>query len=763
VGVPALLAVVALAVPAAAQREGRRPARRTDAGFVAPHAGPAGSESAGADAAAEPAVDPALEAFRRMVREDPFTDRADDPIGLDARDEEMRTMRLPEPEELVEERIPPQAGAVLTAVAGVRETWHTMEIELREGIAIAREEMRFTSSARLPAEVRYRLGVPEGAALVGLEICGSAGCRTGLPERDRSGPLSAYDDAARARGAGERALPIGHAVATRDEAGDAIVVRAAPVVAGCAPLVVRVQWALRTPVHGGRIRFLVPARGIDARVVDAQVSVRAIDLVAPAIDGTPSERRAEARSPASPFAITAALPQTAGVRATAAIVPCSAGRCARLRALAGRPQIDTADVILAIDASPSTMASARGRIAPTARVLLSMLPAGTRVRAVAFAARAEEITSGWSAPTAIDAGRLQRSVELDLGPATRFEAIWTLAGGWVREGTRIVIIGDGGLTEGPEGAAALRAAREAGAVLASVNVADRPSTPALRQAIESAGGLAIDAGSEADDAAAGRGQEPLESRISAVLAPIVVRQVSAHLGDGRLPLGALRAGEEIVWEGALRGASAALVLDGATTRAVPPPPELAPALEALAVGGSVALAAVDPADLARSGAGSCSARGPYATASAVVPRETPLALAHGRRCDSPPTTTIGPRRTEERSGIPSRVLLATLRRRVVPAARACFRDDRRGRAAYEVRAPIRLELADREIVAASVGGSITPELRRCLLEAIERLEVPSFEGRLIVTWALYTAAVLPPPTLELAPETADEVDRVVRE
>jgi hypothetical protein len=724
-------------------------------------------------AAQDAGTDPELEAWHRMVREDPFTDRADDPIGLDARDEELRTMRLPEPEEIVEERIPPVIGDVLTAIPGVRETRHAVSIELREGLAIVREEMAFESSARLAAEVRYRVGIPERGALVALEACTAAGCRTGLPER-RTGALSAYDDAARGRGAADPAspMPIAHAVLVRDERGDAVVVRAAPVIEERDPLVVRVTWAVRAPVHGGRMRLALPARGSDVRTVPLEIAVSAIDLVAPAVDGVPIERRPETRAATEPIAITAAIPQTAGVRGAAAIVPCGAGRCVRLRAVAGRPQIPASDVIVAIDASPSTVAGARGRIAPTARTLLSMLPARARVRVVVFASRAEEIGSGWSPPTAIDRAALDGAVDRELGSATRFEGLWSLVSGWSREGTRLVIVGDGGLTWSENGTAALAAARSAGVLVAAVNVADRPSTRALRDAIEGGsaspaaahpgpGGWTVDAGAEAEEVAAGRASEPLESLLSAIVAPVAVRSIVARVGDHRVELGALRQGEEIAWEGVMRGSSAAIVLDGAATRAATPD-GIGPALTALA-GGSAPLVALDTADLARTeGVGSCSAQGPYPTRSAVVPREVGLALAHTRQCNPPPSTTLGARRArDERSGVPARVLLGSMRRRVIPPARACFRTDRAGRADYEERAEIRMELADREIATASVTGEITPALRECLLSAIDHLEVPGFEGRLLVRWPLYTEGVAPPPVLELAPAVADEVDRAI--
>ncbi|AKF10091.1 VWA domain-containing protein [Sandaracinus amylolyticus] len=709
-------------------------------------------------ASAQDAGTPELDEFRRMVDADPFTAEESDPIGTSAGDAEMRTMRLPEPEEIVEERIPPVSGDVLTAIPGVRETEHRAEIELREGVAIVHERITLTSSARVPAEARYRLAVPEGAVLVALEVCAAGACRTGIADRT-TGPLGAYDDAARA--SGSSAAPIAHATNARDERGDAIVVRAAPV--RRAGLEVRVAWAVRTIVRGGRVRFLVPARGNDARVVDTRWTVRAIDLVAPSIDGVPIETREETRPSSVPIALGATLPLTAGVRATASSVPCAAGRCARLRVVAGRPSIAGGDVIVAIDASPSTVASARGRIAPTVRTLLSMLPSGARVRVVAFAARAEEVGASWVAPTAVDSGALDLAVERELGSATRFEALWALVGPWARRGTRVVIVGDGGLTASATGAGAFASAAREGVILASVDVADRASTTALRSAIEGANGVVIDAGAEAQGATAGRGSEPLVARLTSALAPVAMRAVSVRIGDTRHALGVLREGEELVWEGPLSGAttSASITVDGTTTRASAAGAEIGPALTALADRGATALAAIDASDVARGDAGSCRARGPYASNSGVVARGETIALAHTRRCDPPPATSALDRpRREHRSGVPARVLLASLRRRVIPPARACFRADRAGRASYQERAELRVELADREIVAVQVGGAIEEALRTCLEGALDGLDVPGFDGRVIVTWPLYTAPTLPPPVLELRSDVADEVDRV---
>ena len=91
-------------------------------------------------------------------------------------------------------------------------------------------------------------------------------------------------------------------------------------------------------------------------------------------------------------------------------------------------------------------------------------------------------------------------------------------------------------------------------------------------------------------------------------------------------------------------------------------------------------------------------------------------------------------------------------------ARGCFRDDRRGRAAYQTRATYSFRLADREIIDAEVQGRLSDALRQCLERAIDDLEVPPFEGTVSVRYPLYTRAVERPPTLTLDADVADAVD-----
>lgn len=616
---------------------------------------------------AEPSSDPELEAFRRMIDSDPFVGEGDDPLARDARDEEMRTMPLPDPP-----RISPQVGEVLTAIPGIRETRHVMHMTLRDGLVLVHEEMHFESRARTSAEVRCRLSIPEGAVLFG----------TGAD-----------------------------AETIRDERGSAIEVRATPVVPRGEALIVHVHWAMRTPVRGGQIRFVLPPRGNDARIVPMELSVQAVDLVMPMVDRRWIESRRELRSPNAPIVIEALLPMTAELSASGFVVPCDRGRCARLRVVAPRPEIDEGEVVLAIDASPSTVVSARGRIAPAARALLSVLPSNTRVRVVTFASRAHETSRGWSRPEEISEVPLEAAVEEELGSATRFESLWRVVEPWAVRGMRLVILGDGGLTESEASRAAFEAASHEGVLIRSINVADRATTTPLRTAIERTSGVAIDVGMEAEEAASGRERQALIARLMPTLATTSVHRASVLLGSRRIALGALRSGEEHLWEGLLESRERAVVeVDGIQHGTRSPDSELGVAIRALAQ--------AEP-------------------------------MRHGAAPEPPP------------SGLPRETLLYSLHRRVMPAARACFRDERAGRVAHRVRAVMRFELADREMTATEVDGSISDRLRRCLLTALDRVEVPSFVGRVRATWPLSTEARMAPPVLELWPDVADDVDRVM--
>ena len=137
-----------------------------------------------------------------------------------------------------------------------------------------------------------------------------------------------------------------------------------------------------------------------------------------------------------------------------------------------------------------------------------------------------------------------------------------------------------------------------------------------------------------------------------------------------------------------------------------------------------------------------------------------IALAHRRSCEP----EAAPATEESRPvGYVAPSLLRQLRRRVIPAARGCFRDDRAGRAHYETRLVVHLVLSDREVVHRSVTDAATPELAACIERAIENLDLPSFDGTIRVTWPLRTEGEPVAPTAELEGDVSAAIDRIGRE
>ncbi|MEC7526215.1 MAG: vWA domain-containing protein [Myxococcota bacterium] len=701
------------------------------------------------------------------VEQDPFSEGGDDPLGIDRADRLERV----EPTTVEEEAhapIPVQRGEILHAIAGVRETHHEVTVELGHGLAVVEERMRFTSSARYPAELRYRLAVPEGASLAALEVCSPVGCRRGVDDPS-DGVMGGYDEALRGRGARFTA-PVAHAAPVSDARGPAIWVRAAPIRpaprdAGSeeSPLTLVARWVVPAPVRGGRVRLTLPARGRDHRVAPSVLRVRSATLSHGAVDDLDAVERPVERAAWEPAEITARLDGAPAIEAEVLRARCGERRCARARVVAAPQPVRPRDIVLLLDASPSTAGAARGRIAPAVAALLSALPSRSRLRVVAFAARAEAVLEAPTAPTDVPLVRVARALERELGSATRFEAAWELASPWLREARDplVLVVGDGGLTTGDGARRALREAQRSGAELAFLNVADRRSTPGLRAAAEATDATIVDAGDEADRAARGHGMEALEERIRALLAPVIDPDVTLRVGRRTISLGALRAGEERVWEGPVAGPVRLL-----SARASAPPEALARALSDRLSGAPRALVAAPRAEPPRS----CTASGTAPREDAPVPQGVRLALADTRRCDGPPPWVDPEREAPEveaperlarhadRSGLPARSLLHLLRQRIVPVARGCFRDDRRGRAAYSTRAVYSFRLADREVIDASVEGRLSAELRACLERAIDGLEVPPFEGSVQVRYPLYTRAVERPPTLSLDADVADAVD-----
>lgn len=728
---------------------------------------------AGIDAPAQPAVDP----FRQLVDSDPFA--GDDPVGEAGQEThvdplaaegtgDLRTAALPTEDTLVSERLPITRGEVLSAVAGVREIEHVTRIELVAGLALVRTEMRFESSARYAAEISYRIAAPPGAVPFAIEVCRADGtCRAGVLE-DSAARLSAYDAALVATGPiAQDSRPI----AVFERIADALVVRAAPVPAagvggdGAATrgeLVVRVGYAVQVPVSGGVARLTLPARGSDVRASVERLSLSAVDLVVPELDGVEvSPNDTTERQPPQGAEIVAHVPRTWSPRVEAWSAPCAREQCVWARASSVRPEVPRADVILAIDASPSTTSGARGLIPEAAMSLLSSLPSGSRARVVAFAARAEVVLDAWTDVTDVEETTLRRATDLELGSATRFDALWELLGPSAQRGTTIVWIGDGGITSSDEGTRALEEAARRGVSLRIVSVADRASAPGL---VEVARRFDVPiVGTYADAMLAARNRrEALDARMASVLARDPMTNVALRgLGEPRT-LALVAGGAEVVSTHVRTRPT--ITVSGAG---------LAGGVAVQAASGDLALAVaalgrnatrVVAAEAGRE-ASVCTADQTVLHGSTSAPRVTALpnrfAVVERRTCRAPASATT---QTSTRRSQLSRVaLLRTLRQRIIPRARDCFRSDRRGRAEYSTQVQLILTLADQEIVDVRAEGAIEPALRTCMVRAADGLEVPPFEGVILARWPLYSRPELGPPTLELHPDLATAIDAIGHE
>lgn len=751
-----------MALPVGSQKKPFRRSSTPALLFTLLASGLASSALAQADAGTDA---PLFETVAEFESHDPFArDPSEDelggpidPMSVGADDDPALALPPPTEDELLEPPVRVTHGAVLEAIAGVRATEHHTEIQLGHGLMVVEETLHFTSSARHRAEVLYRLAVPSDAHLVSLRVCNDTGCRDGLSEARASGE-GAYDDALLLRSDAPSGLPVAH-VARRTEGATAVLaLRAAPIVRE-REVIVTVRWVAATPLHGSAVRAVLPSLGADPRVPERMVRLIADDLVEPTLDGTLFEA-GDAPRPVpltQPLRIGALSPRSASTdQLEAWVTPCGEGRCVRIRATAPRPAPSPRTLVLALDASPSTTIGARGRIADAVRVLVGGLREGSRVLPYVFAARAEALASAPVEPSALDLDRVRNAVSQDLGASTRFEAL-VLAlreAGQLTRGTEIVVIGDGGITSSPGGFEVWAQLRELDITVSSVNVADRSTSLALATAIEETGGIVIDAGAEAASAASAHGDEALAERI-AVLSNVRGRSVSIPGRAG----GILRDGEELVFEGPLEERTLTVRVGALSVRTRSPEEPFLSALRARLEHRS-RLVAVDPRDV-RTESGGCADDGarrsrPTRIASAVLGQgRARVALAERRSCTLPV-----PPPPERARSLPSRPLLTQLRRRVIPVARGCFRDDRRGRADYSTRADIHVTFADREIVTTEVEGPITPALSACLAAAFDGLDIPAFDGTVIVHWPLYTAAEPPPPTLELAPDISRAVDRI---
>lgn len=708
----------------------------------------------------------------------------DDPIGVDrdssrlqdvAAQRSAQAERAQRQERADQAQFGPQppplsvrAGVVLTAAPSTRETRHRVNVRLEPGSADVELELQFQTQAKKPSELRYRLPVPPGSQLTALEVCSAHACRKALPARPAA--ARAYEAALLARPtAGARGLPVAFASRVRDEAGEAFMLYAAPITEG-QPLSLRVRYLAEAALHGGVARVRLPARGMDPQLAPAEVALRSEQLRDLHLGASTSQ--SVQLDPWLELVARGVLPSGQALRASATHASCAAGLCASAALWSGSRAAKPVDLVIALDVSPSTEGPARGRLVATIGALLGATPARSQVRALAFAGRASSVLEHATAPEQVPLAPFASAIaEAELGSATRLEAAWALASPWLRSdrasGRRqvIVVVGDGGLTRGR--ARTFELARAAGVEIVSLNASDQPTAAALRQGAERSGGIALDIGQEAEAAAHGGDPAPLEARLSAVFAPTLSARVEVQADSRRIELGPLRAGEGLSWTGHARApvvlrfaagsqrSRASSAQGGASSERVLAASDTWVAIDARDLGAP----SID--DWPRAGAAnSCERRGPAHRFSGLSSDAEPLALAEERGCRPPPPARPAPPNANVGKGMPSEPLLAMLRQRILPVARGCFRQDRAGQLRYQRRATFVFSLAEREVVSADIDGAIPSELRTCLLDAVDRLEVPRFSGAVNVRYPLITESVPLPEQIELRANTSGMLDRL---
>ena len=347
------------------------------------------------------------------------TERGLDPLGLDEntgaaldraaeRLDEARRKRAVQP--------PPQAvtGEVLTALEQVRETAHTAELRLAMGLAFVHIAMTFASRSTLPAQVAYRLPLPDGAAPYALEVCRAGRCRRASPAA--ADVARSTDSAHAAEGRCELCIE-GEVI--HDARGRALALRASPVTKGT-PVSVRVDYVAPAPLHGGMVRFRLPARGYDPRAAEAQVELDAPGLIV----RSPTENlRLE---PNLGLEVVAELDPAQATRAQLTRASCGGAPCSRSFEAAQVAPLVARETWLLLDASPSMEGPARGRADTLLAALLATLPESTALRVFAFGARAREV--GRFVAEATPLAVLSDALGDELGAQSRPGAVFALPG-----------------------------------------------------------------------------------------------------------------------------------------------------------------------------------------------------------------------------------------------------------------------------------------------------------------------------------------------
>lgn len=376
--------------------------------------------------------------------------------------------------------------------------------------------------------------------------------------------------------------------------------------------------------------------------------------------------------------------------------------------------------VLMLDVSPSTAGDARGDFFAAVSALLGQSAPSAQLAAFAFAGRATAVVPAFKPASQTSLTELS-SIELgELGAVTRVEAAWNA----VKElrGSKpnsIVLFSDGGLTVSDDQRRAFREILRADIPVYLVHLGRDALRPELRALALQSGGLVLDSPKDQ--------YGELGDRWARSMAPYFATQVRVA---GRTVSSILEAtvGNVTVGRGVNR-----------------------PRHRGTRV-------ATDFAWLALTH-GSGAFEAPFDSCG-----DTELASLEATDQQLRTTCTSRvPGQARPGAGVPAETLLSLLRARVIPKARGCFRDDRRGQRAYSRRAVMSFRLAEREVTAMEVKGELSGPLRQCLSRALDDLEVPSFEGVVTADYPLTVEAAPNEPVLHLTGDLEQRLDALFDE
>lgn len=649
----------------------------------------------------------------------------------------------------------PSSTAAQDAIGGpdaLRETAHRVDVRLEGDVAELEHTIELGLDGPLRAEVRYRLPMPHGARLVSLEVCGAAGaCRRARARRETGSWVDPYAVALHGAPRGATARAIARVVVHADH----LDIVAAPVGGGAA-LSIRARLAAPLSIRGGRARLELPARGEDPRLAPADVVVTARGYDALAIGEGGAQHTVAASEPATVSARVSA-PVASIVR-----TPCAGVSCVHALAIEPR-RVVAHDVVLVLDVSPSMEDVPAGRVEAALRAALASLPAGSRVRALRFGARARWIDASaadpladetpsaapppWGAPDAEQCGELASATPGALGSRTDFASALPLALSALDDATAaplVIVIGDGWLDR-----ADFLPIEARGARVVIANVGDQALARGAARAVQAAAStMALWLG----PTLRGRDGPALESIVAEPGARIELRL----RGDSVAAPGLVPSGEPFAWRGEAYGGT--ILALGTRVRARTASAAIAALLDPTPDRERIAIDARIWGDLAK-----------WERPSRGLPR-APGGIGGVDEPITPPL--YGPRRAARipRIRVAEAVVLSTasratfrrmIRRQLGPRVSGCFARARAGRPDWHARATLHLVLAHREVLDARVDGeNVDPALQQCVLDGIDALQIPPTSSTVVLHYPFRSDARPRPGADPLDPATAALLDAI---